>query len=66
MCIAAVTHLYEELKFLRESTSYLLVLTEKKLLSEECYRDMSTAFLARKKQIDKEIEIIIKYIDDES
>ena len=49
-------HLYEELKFIRESTNYLLLLSEKKLLQDETYRDMSTALLTRKNQIDKEIE----------
>jgi len=54
---AATAHLYEEQKFIRELTSYMLVLSEKKLLPDETYRDMSTALLTRTHQITTEIEI---------
>lgn len=53
---AETAHLYDELKFIRELTSYLLMLFEHKLLSEETYRGISFAILTRKNQIDKEIE----------
>ena len=56
MSFAETAHLYEELKFLRESTSYLLTLSEKKLIPDECYRDMLTAYQVRKHEIDNKIE----------
>lgn len=60
MSFSEVAHIKEEQKFIRELTSYLLLLSEKQILQEVTYRDMSTALLTRKHQLEVEYENINK------